>query len=126
MVMTMQTSGAYKTSVFFPCSSIAPPPPHPMKLYVHLDDDSPLPPHTLKIDDAAPLTIANVIDQFSSAYAAKVPRNPAAHLPAILVVCNSRILQHGQGLLPAAASLQLKTGDALRVGQRGVSDAFHV
>jgi hypothetical protein len=44
-----------------------------MKIYVHLDEDStPLPPHTLKIDDASSLTVANVIEQFSSAYVAKV------------------------------------------------------
>jgi hypothetical protein len=44
-----------------------------MKIYVHLDEDStPLPPHTLKIDDASPLSVAAVIEQFSSAYASKV------------------------------------------------------
>jgi len=44
-----------------------------MKIYVHLDEDSsPLPPHTLKIDDASPLTVSNIIEQFCAAYAAKV------------------------------------------------------
>ena len=44
-----------------------------MKIYVHLDEDStPLPPHTLKIDDASPLSVAAVIEQFLSAYASKV------------------------------------------------------
>jgi hypothetical protein len=44
-----------------------------MKIYVHLDEDStPLPPHTLKIDDASSLSVANVIEQFCGAYSAKV------------------------------------------------------
>jgi hypothetical protein len=44
-----------------------------MKIYVHLDEDStPLPPHTLKIDDASSLTVANVVEQFCAAYVAKV------------------------------------------------------
>lgn len=44
-----------------------------MKIYVHLDEDSaPLPPYTLKIDDASSLSVSHVIEQFCAAYAAKV------------------------------------------------------
>jgi hypothetical protein len=44
-----------------------------MKIYVHLDEDStPLPPHTLKIDDASSLSVSNIIEQFCTAYTAKV------------------------------------------------------
>ena len=61
-----------------------------MKIYVHLDEDSAtIPPHTLKIDDASSLTIANLIDQFSTAYVSKVSSSHAMQTAAADAFCST-------------------------------------
>ena len=61
-----------------------------MKIYVHLDEDSAtIPPHTLKIDDASSLTIANLIHQFSTAYVSKVSSSHAMQTAAADAFCST-------------------------------------
>jgi len=46
-----------------------------MKIYVHLDEDSISASLHTKIDDASPLSVAAVIEHFSSAYASRHLQN---------------------------------------------------